>query len=129
MCSPRRVQGRMLAFIYLGLMIFVGDFICRRYYPSVSPAHRIAAAFLSGLVLSSWFTYLCALAFARTASPLLWGNLLFFGAAIGLFIWRRKRRPSEPDTSAPADWALKNDKWDLITIGLLVVFVSWMMFS
>src|SRR5262245_55027632 len=119
----------MLAFIYLGLMIFVGDFICRRFYPPVSWSHRIAVAFLGGLVLSSWFTYLSSLAFARTAHPLMWRNLLFFAAAIGLLIWWRRRRSSGPNSPAPANHALRTDKWDAITIVLLVVFVSWMMFS
>src|SRR5262245_57900958 len=119
----------MLAFIYLGLMIFVGDFICRRYYPSVSLSHRIAASFLVGLVLSSWFTYLSSLAFARTANPLLWGNLLFFGTAIGLLIWWRRSRSNESNSPARTGRLLQTEKWDVITIGLLVVFVSWMMFS
>src|SRR5215510_3576567 len=119
----------MLALIYLGLMIFVGDCICRRYLPSVSLPHRIAASFLSGLVLSSWFTYLSSLAFARTANPLMWGNLLFFGASIGLLIWWRRWRAHKPNSPAPTVRALETDKWDVITIGLLVVFVSWMMFS
>src|SRR5262249_36610041 len=119
----------MLAFIYLGLMIFVGDFICRSYYLSVSLLHRLAAAFLGGLVLSSWFTYLSSLAFARTANPLMWGNLMFFGAAIGLLIWWRRRRSQELNSPARTGRALKTDKWDVITVVLLVVFVSWMMFS
>src|SRR5207249_11924611 len=64
--------------IYLALAICVGDFFCRRFYRFVSVAHRCAAASLVGLLISTWFTYLAGLAFAWTARPLLWANLLFF---------------------------------------------------
>src|SRR5215475_891464 len=118
----------MLAFIYLGLMIFAGDFVCRRFYSHVSLPHRIAASLLAGLVLSSWFTYLSSLVFSRTASPLLWGNLVFFSAAGGLLIWSR-RRASKPSSQPSATPARRADKWDLITISLFLVVTSWMMFS
>src|SRR4029077_16871914 len=76
----------MLALIYLALAICVGDFFCRRFYRFVSVAHRCAAALLVGLLISTWFTYLAGLAFAWTAKPLLWANLLFFLAAIALLM-------------------------------------------
>ena len=53
----------MFALIYFGLAICVGDFFCRRFYRFASVAHRCAAAILSGLLISSWFTYLAGLAF------------------------------------------------------------------
>src|SRR5437016_3386042 len=81
----------MLAIVYLALMLWVGDALCRRFYRFVSVPHRLAAAFLVGSMASSWLTYLAARAFAGTSSPLLWGNLFFFAAAIGGFVWLRRK--------------------------------------
>ena len=129
----------MLALIYFGLAICVGDSFCRRFYRFVSVAHRCAAALLVGLLISSWFTYLAGLAFAWTAKPLIWANLLFFLAVVALLSWPKwKHRivKAAPDTahssqtaetyvprpngSGIADW--------LLIIGY-VVLVSWMMFA
>ena len=93
----------MLALIYLGLAICVGDFLCRRFYRFVSVAHRCAAAILVGLLVSSWFTYLAGLAFWWTSRPLLWGNLLFFVASVSLLTWPKWKskllKPSEVGTN------------------------------
>src|SRR6266446_6318690 len=128
----------MLALIYLGLAVCLGDFLCRRFYPLVSAAHRCAAAILVGLLVSSWFTYLAGLAFFWTSRPLLWANLLFFVAAVVLLSWPKwkgrilKTAPDEaylkpsklflprPRGSSIADWLL---------IAGYVVLVSWMMFA
>jgi DNA-binding beta-propeller fold protein YncE len=129
----------MLALIYLGLAICVGDFLCRRFYRFVSVAHRCAAAILVGLLVSSWFTYLVGLAFWRTSRPLLWGNLLFFVAAVAVLTWPKwksklvKRNEAgtnvrrtttsyfpRAEGSGIGDW--------LLIIGY-VVLVSWMMFA
>src|SRR5882724_6207795 len=129
----------MLAVIYLGLAICVGDFLCRRFYRFVSVAHRCAAAILVGLLVSSWFTYLTGLAFWWTSRPLLWGNLLFFVAAVALLTWPKWKskllKPSEVGTkvgraatsyfpraegSGIGDW--------LFIVGYMVL-VSWMMFA
>src|SRR6266508_3055249 len=64
----------MLALIYLALAIYLGDLLCRRFYRFVSVAHRWAAAVITGLLISSWFTYLAGLLFTRATQPLLWGN-------------------------------------------------------
>ena len=129
----------MLALIYLTLAICVGDFFCRRFYTFASVAHRCAAALLAGLVISSWFTYLAGLAFAWTAKPLLWANLLFFLAMLALLSWPKWKHRivnaapdsahrsltaetyvPRPNGSGIADW--------LLIIGY-VVLVSWMMFA
>lgn len=47
----------MLALIYLALAIYIGDFLCRRSYWFVSIGHRSTAAVITGLLISSWFTY------------------------------------------------------------------------
>src|SRR5437899_3319812 len=129
----------MLALIYFGLAVCLGDFLCRRFYRFVSVAHRCAAAILVGLVVSSWFTYLAGLAFLRASRPLLWGNLLFFATAAAVMGWARwkrgifrgalgsGRRYPTTDLSLPraegstiADWLL---------IAGYVALVSWMMFA
>ena len=129
----------MLALIYLGLAACIGDFFCRRFYRFESVAHRCAAAILSGLLISTWFTYLAGLLFTRARQPLIWANLLFGIAAIAVLSWSKwkhkvlKRAPGEgrsssvvsrylprPKGSATADW--------LLIVGY-VVLVSWMMFA
>ncbi len=116
----------MLALIYLVVMLFVGDLICRRFYDFVSLPHRIAAAFIVGLLTSTWFTYLSALIFSRTAQPLLWGNLLFFAAAFGFIFWSKRRAAKEK--SRPAN-STEAEKWDWLVIGLFLVIAVWQMFS
>jgi DNA-binding beta-propeller fold protein YncE len=110
-------------------MVMLGDLICRRFYSFVSLPHRLAAAFLSGLLISTWFTYLAALLFARSSKPLLWGNLLFFAAAFGFILWLRQRSSKEHSPQAVSSLATKADRWDWIIIGLFLVFVGWQMFS
>jgi DNA-binding beta-propeller fold protein YncE len=129
----------MLALIYLGLAIAVGDFLCRRFYQFVSVAHRCAAAILAGLLISSWFTYLAGLLFTRARQPLLWGNLLFFIAAIAVLswsLWKRKvvkRAEAKSHTTLAAGRYLPRPKGSSIADWLLiagyVVLVSWMMFA
>ena len=117
----------MLAIIYLAVLIILGDAVCRRFFSYVSLPHRVAASFLAGLIISSWFTYLSGLAFARTARPLLWGNLLFFSCAGALIYWLRKRRLI--DRSDPPPRPAGSDKWDWAAIGLFLVVAWWMMAS
>jgi hypothetical protein len=128
----------MMALIYLILAICVGDFFCRRFYQFESVAHRCAAAVLTGLLISSWFTYLAGLAFFWTSRPLVWANLLFFVAAIALLSWPKwKRRvlkgnsaeiqEMRPDSFLPRPKGSSAADWLLITG--YVVLVSWMMFA
>jgi low temperature requirement protein LtrA len=72
----------MLALIYLVLAIYLGDLHSRRFYRFVSVAHRAIATVITGLLIGSWFTYLAGLLSARARQLLLWGNALFFTAAI-----------------------------------------------
>jgi DNA-binding beta-propeller fold protein YncE len=129
----------MLAVIYLALAVCLGDFLCWQFYRFVSVLHRLGAAVLVGLLVSSWFTYLGGLAFARFWRPLLWGDALFLVTAIGVLsrsIWKCKLSKTKrdetgnhtagsfylprPKGSSWADWAL---------IAGYVVLVSWMMFA
>jgi DNA-binding beta-propeller fold protein YncE len=106
----------MLALIYLGLAITLGDLLCRRFYRFVSVSHRWAAAILVGILLSTWFTYLAGLAFANTAEPLLWADLLFFVVASGATFWLSRKAP-KVDMIAPR--APGSSRWDWITLGAL----------
>src|ERR1700757_4967673 len=81
----------MLALIYFGLAICVGDFFCRRFSRCEPVPHRCAPAILSGLLISTWFTYLAGLLFTRARQPLLWANLLFGIAAITVLAWSRRK--------------------------------------
>ena len=129
----------MLALIYLGLAFAVGDFLCRRFYRFASVAHRCAAAILSGLLISSWFTYLAGLLFARARQPLLWGNLLFGIAAIAVLSWNRwkhkvikRAQDDSPNTFVPGRYLPRptgSSVTDWLLIAGYVVLVSWMMFA
>src|SRR5881392_1423155 len=129
----------MLALIYLALAIYLGDFLCRRFYRFISVAHRLAAAVLVGLLVSSWFTYLAGLLFTRAPQPLLWGNLLFFLATIAVLcrsVWNHKlarRVQTKTDVGFSPDLYLRRSKGSSIAdwalIAGYVVLVSWMMFA
>src|SRR5207302_7791065 len=129
----------MLALIYLGLAFAVGDFLCRRFYRFASVAHRCAAAILSGLLISSWFTYLAGLLFARARQPLLWGNLLFGIAAIAVLSWNRwkhkvtkRAQDASPNPFVPGRYLPRptgSSVTDWLLIAGYVVLVSWMMFA
>ncbi len=129
----------MLAVIYFALAICVGDFLCRRFYQFASVAHRCAAAVLVGLLVSSWFTYLAGLAFAWTARPLLWANLLFFMAVLALLSWPKwkhrivKAAPDAAHSSQTAETYVPRPNGsgiaDWLVIAGYVVLVSWMMFA
>src|SRR5437773_346235 len=129
----------MLALIYFALAICVGDFLCRRFYRFVSVAHRCAAALLVWLLISSWFTYLAGLAFAWTARPLLWANLLFFLAVLALLTWPKwkhrmvKAAPDAAHSYETAETYVPQPKGsgiaDWLLIAGYIVLVSWMMFA
>ena len=106
----------MLGLIYLALAIALGDLLCRRFYRFVSGPHRCAAATLVGILLSTWFAYLVGLAFAHTADPLLWADLLFFLFAPGAIFWLSRKAP-KVNTIAPR--APGSSRWDWITLGAL----------
>src|SRR5262245_13413960 len=75
----------MLAIVYLVAATYFGDLICRRFFRSISIQHRIARAFLVGLLISSWVTFLAAVLFHGTSQPLIAANMVFllvFGAVV-----------------------------------------------
>jgi len=117
----------MLAIIYLVVMYLLGDVICRRYYPFLSRGHRFAAAFTTGLLVSSWWTYLCALLFSWTPSPMLWGNVvsLITAGAVIFWLWTH---PSEREHHIDRA-ATEFRKWDWVFVGFFVIYSGWLMFG
>ncbi|MGB7208630.1 MAG: hypothetical protein WBD27_08220 [Pyrinomonadaceae bacterium] len=137
-------------------MFILGDLVCRRIFTFTSIQHRLAAAFLSGLLFSSWLTYVFTLLFASTAQPLLWANLLYFAIAIGLIFQLRKpqfgqpgdgffrkvrkvRGRQEADVTTPdAEERIKLDsdsrpigteKWDWLCLSICLAFGCWLFFA
>jgi DNA-binding beta-propeller fold protein YncE len=99
----------MLALIYLGLAIALGDLLCRCFYRFVSIAHRWAAAILVGILLSTWFTYLAGLTLAHTDEPLLFADSLFFVIASGAVFWLSRKVPKISTIAARAPGSLTSD--------------------
>lgn len=117
----------MFALIYLGLMIALGDVLSRRFCKNVSSVHRFANAFLVGLLLSTWTTYLSARLFASTSRPLTYGNLVFFLLA-GTAVYFLRDRASSEKKQLSAELVRENRRDWIITAAFLII-VSWMMFS
>lgn len=116
----------MLALVYLGLAICVGERLCSLFFRFISPAHRWATGTLVGLLVSACFTYLTARHFASSElNPLLWGDIIFFICA-AIFLAkvpaRRDVLPIETrgSRSATSDW---------ITLGIFLAVACWMMFA
>ncbi|HSP45751.1 MAG TPA: hypothetical protein VLO30_07140, partial [Chthoniobacterales bacterium] len=121
----------MLALLYLGLAIYLGDRLCRRFFRFVSVAHRCASAVLVGLLVSSWFTYLVAWIFGRTQRPLLWADLCFLAVAAAAIrsVRRRARRGIYCDPKFIHPRVPGSALWDWITLLAFLVLASWMMFA
>ena len=115
----------MLALIYLGLAICVGERLCGRFYRFVSTAHRWATGALVGLLLSTGFTYLAARHFASASNPLLWGDLLFLAAA-SIFLLNC---PPKRDPLLIQPRASGSEMWTWITLGIYCALACWMMFA
>jgi len=117
----------MLALIYLATTIVLGACVCRRFYCFNSWLHYLAVSFLVGLVLSTWTTYLLALAFASSAKPLIGGNILFFALA-GLVIYRLRPQsvfdPKLSDSRPPGSVV-----WDTVFIGCFLLIACYLMFG
>jgi len=109
-------------------MVMLGDSVCQRFYLFVSLPYRLVAAFLSGFLISTWFTYLGAVLFARASHPLLWSNLLFFAIAIGFILWSKQSSPKEQPLKTVSPM-LKANKWDWVLIVLFLVFAGGLLFS
>lgn len=142
----------MLALLYLFLIFLFGDLIGRRFFLFRSVQHRLASAFLFGLLFGTWFTYLAALIFSSFSNPLLWANLSFFVVAGGACLWlRRSHRCPQPGdgilkrifSSSPENISVKSEeidlhpdrrapgwgKWDWLCLAVCMIFGAWLMFA
>src|SRR5262245_64688399 len=96
----------MFAILYLTIMLALGDRVSSRFYRFIDLPHRLATSFLVGLLISSTFTYLAALVYARTVRPLFWANVLYFMSAALVFwlCWRVPVRDKRIKLSRPTKW-------------------------
>jgi hypothetical protein len=117
----------MLALLYLATMLILGACVCRRLYSFNSLLHYLAASFLVGLVLSTWTTYLLALAFASSAKPLIGGTILFFALA-GLVIYRL-RPQSVLDPKLSASRPPGSVVWDIFFIASFFLIACYLTFG
>jgi len=69
----------MLAIAYLVLMVLIGDAIARRWLPTLGGPHRLATAFLTGLLTCTWVTYLLANAAGASEQPLVVSSAVLLG--------------------------------------------------
>ena len=117
----------MLALVYLAAATYLGDCICRRFFRFISLQHRLATAFLVGLLLSTWITFLAAVGFHRLSQPLVAANLIFlaFVAAAAYVAWRFPKRPKDPLLERPVG----SGKWDVAWLAGFLVFATWLMFA
>ena len=84
----------MLAFVYLIVTFLLGDAICRYFLRFISIPHRAAAAFLTGILISTVITYGAAFLFSQTSQPLIWANLMFLLVAMALILLLRRNSSS-----------------------------------
>jgi sugar lactone lactonase YvrE len=114
----------VIALGYVVVLVFFGDAVARRWLSFVSWPHRVATAFLVGLLVGTWTTYLAALALRDTGDPVALGALVSALAMVAAGVWLRRlaaspaRALSAPLRSARADWAM------VLLAGTLV---GWMM--
>lgn len=117
----------MLAIIYLAAATYFGDCICRRFFRFISLQHRIATSFLVGVLLSTWMTFLAAIAFHKTSQPLIAANLVFLLLFIAVvLITRRWAAKMENERLTRPAGTLR---WDLIWLGASLIFATWLMFA
>ncbi len=119
----------MLAFFYLILVFFLGDAVCRRFFPYVSTPHRIATGFLAGLLMSTWLTYLGAALFGGTSYPMLAGNLIFAAIAIAIIFLLHRTPPKKAPTTTIDGESTRFKRADWIVTGIFLVVAVVMMFG
>ncbi|NOT58836.1 MAG: hypothetical protein HOP19_01290, partial [Acidobacteria bacterium] len=118
----------MLAILYVVALLYLGDSLSRRFYRFHSPSHRMATAFLVGLLLSSWVTYLGALSFAWTGQALLFGNLTFL--AVILLVGRFLPPPVLLDLHGTAPTRPPGtDRYDWLCLGACLTLGGWLMLA
>jgi DNA-binding beta-propeller fold protein YncE len=113
----------MLAILYLLVAVWIGDVLCRRFLAFGSVLHRLACAFVVGLVTSTWVTYLGVAAWPHSPIPLLGGDLLWLVFAFAIWRWWKR----EPATYLPRPPG--RARWDVLLLALWLGFACWMMWA
>ncbi len=114
----------MIAFVYLGVLVFFGDALASRWFRFVSLPHRLATGFLVGLLAGTWISYLTALAASGTSDPMAVGGLASTLAMLLAAIWLRRHPPAVPVTPARLLRSIRPE-WTLVL--LVAAAVSAMM--
>ena len=117
----------MLAIVYLVAATYLGNLVCRRFFHFISIQQRIATAFLVGLLLSTWTTFLAAVLFHDSSHPLIVANLVF-GIVLAAAIFAFRRWPAktiEVYSIRPPG----HNYSDYVWLGVCLVFACWLMFA
>lgn len=117
----------MLAILYLVAATYFGDCICRRFFRFISLQHRLATSFLVGLLLSTWITFLAAVAFSRLGQPLIAANLIFLLLFAAVF-YSSRRYPARVAGESPVR-PPGSHRWDIVWLAAFAVFACWLMFA
>src|SRR5262245_33330686 len=113
----------MLALLYLAAAVWIGDVFSRRFFSFGSLLHRLASAFIVGLLVSTWVNFLGVSLYPRSPVPLLGGNLLFI--AFVYAVWRFVPR-------TPATWLPRppgRAVWDVFFVLLWGGFAAWLAYT
>jgi len=99
--------------------------------PSILSIHLASASyryvFLVGVLLSTWITFLAAIAFHKTSQPLMAANLVFLVLFVGVvLLTRRWPAKMENERLTRPQGTLR---WDLIWLGAFLIFATWLMFA
>ena len=116
----------MLAILYLAAATYLGDCVCRRLFNFISLQHRIATAFLVGLLLSTWITFLSAIAFHQASQPLIAANLVFLVLFVAAVVVTRRWPAKKTEEPARPPGTMY---WDLVWLGAFLIFATWLMFA
>ena len=121
----------MLAIAYLAAILVIGHRLTQRFFRTYSLVHRVSAAFLVGLLVATWLTYLVAAIFAGLDQPLLVGALAV-GSLAALMLRDVPRRLSPPLLGHAAKGLMRSLRleWkDFAILGVLTLVVTWLMVS
>jgi DNA-binding beta-propeller fold protein YncE len=122
----------MLAAGYLVLVFAAGDTLADILGVRGSRPRRLATAFVTGLLATTWLTYLAALAFAQQPNALELGNLATAGVMFVLVAVRLGWRWSRGTLAVPA-WLVarpsRSERLDWLLAGGVAVFSGWMAVS
>ena len=114
----------MIALVYLGVMIWFGDAIARRWFDFASWPHRLATGFLVGLLLGTWLSYLFGLIADGSGDPMAVSAMASLVTMSVGAIWLRRRPPS---VAIERRGLLRSSRSEWLLVLLVTVVVGWMM--